>query len=72
MRVVRLALIYTGGLLVALGALWALQGLGIIAWPPQSAMLAQREWALYGGITAVIGFIIVRIGAARRGPGSKD
>ena len=63
---IRLALIFSGGLLMALGALWALQGLGIIAWPPQSAMLAQREWALYGGITAVIGFIIMRIGAAQR------
>lgn len=63
---IRLALIFSGGLLMALGALWALQGLGIIAWPLQSAMLAQREWALYGGITAVIGFIIMRIGAAQR------
>lgn len=55
---IRLALIFVGGLMIALGALWALQGLGIIQWPPQSAMLAQREWALYGGIAAAIGAVI--------------
>jgi len=67
--VARLALIFLGGLLMALGALWALQGLGIVAWPPQSAMLAQREWALYGSIAVMIGAIILwlasRIGQRR-------
>lgn len=55
---IRLALTLAGGLLMALGALWALQGLGIIQWPPQSAMLAQREWALYGAIAAGIGAVL--------------
>jgi hypothetical protein len=68
--VLRLALIFAGGLLVALGALWALQGLGIIAWPPDSAMLAQREWALYGGIAVMIGLVILRL-ASRIG-GRRD
>jgi len=54
---IRLALMLVGGLLLALGALWTLQGLGIINWPAQSAMLAQREWALYGGITAMTGLL---------------
>ncbi len=58
MRMLGLALIFVGGLLMALGALWALQGLGIIQWPPQSAILAQREWALYGGIAMLIGAVI--------------
>ncbi|MGY6551941.1 MAG: hypothetical protein ACXIT4_08600 [Erythrobacter sp.] len=43
---------------MALGALWALQGLGIVMWPEHSAMLAQREWAIYGGITAMIGAVM--------------
>jgi hypothetical protein len=60
---IRLALISVGGLLMALGALWALQGLGIVGWPAQSAMLAQREWALYGGITAMIGLLIGWMGS---------
>jgi len=67
--VARLALIFLGGLLMALGALWALQGLGIVAWPPHSAMLAQREWALYGSIAVMLGAIILwlasRIGQRR-------
>lgn len=53
--------------MLALGALWALQGLGIIAWPRGSVMLAQREWALYGAIAMVIGAVIVWIGR-RAGP----
>jgi hypothetical protein len=52
-------LIFLGGLLMALGALWALQGLGILGWPPQSPMIAQREWGLYGGIAVAIGALIV-------------
>jgi hypothetical protein len=55
----RLALIFVGGLMMALGVLWALQGLGILLWPAQSAMLAQREWALYGAIAAMIGAVVV-------------
>jgi hypothetical protein len=67
---IRLALTFVGGLLVALGALWALQGLGIILWPAGSAMIAQREWALYGGIAAMLGAAVLllasRIGRDRR------
>jgi hypothetical protein len=65
----RLALTFMGGLLVGLGALWVLQGLGIILWPADSAMIAQREWALYGGIAATLGAAILllasRIGRNR-------
>lgn len=66
----KLALTFLGGLLMALGALWALQGLGILPWPPDSPMLAQREWGLYGGLAILIGALIVwlasRIGQRRR------
>jgi hypothetical protein len=44
-----------GMFLLASGTIWALQGLGILNWPPQSFMLAQRQWALYGGVTAAVG-----------------
>lgn len=66
---IRLALILFGGTLAALGALWALQGLGVLLWPAESAMIAQREWALYGGIAIVFGLLIAwlasRIGRGR-------
>ena len=45
--------------LIVFGTLWALQGLGILMWPPQSFMLAQREWGLYGAITAGFGVVLL-------------
>jgi hypothetical protein len=61
----------SGTALIVLGAMWALQGLGILTWPAQSFMIAQREWALYGGVTALVGAAILWLGvrlAARRKP----
>ena len=48
-----------GGLLIAFGTIWALQGLGILNWPRESVMLAQREWAVYGALTAAAGAVMV-------------
>ena len=53
--------------LIAFGVMWSLQGLGILMWPPQSMMLAQREWGLYGAITAGIGVLLFAL-SARFGP----
>lgn len=44
-----------GGLMVFSGLFWALQGLGIIMWPPDSFMLADRTWTYYGLIWAALG-----------------
>ena len=48
-----------GGLLIAFGTIWALQGLGLLNWPRESVMLAQREWVLYGAVTAAVGAIAI-------------
>ncbi|MEL6738180.1 MAG: hypothetical protein AAFO28_04595, partial [Pseudomonadota bacterium] len=53
--------------LIVFGTLWALQGLGILMWPPQSFMLAQREWGLYGALTAGFGVVLLLV-SARLGP----
>ena len=53
--------------LIVFGSLWALQGLGIVMWPPQSFMLAQREWGLYGALTAGFGVVMLFV-SARFGP----
>ncbi|MEO0698411.1 MAG: hypothetical protein AAFY81_01690 [Pseudomonadota bacterium] len=53
--------------LIVFGTLWALQGLGILMWPPQSFMLAQREWGLYGALTAGFGVMLLFV-SARLGP----
>lgn len=58
----------TGAFLIAMGGIWALQGLGVLGWPPVSFMIAQRQWALYGAVTALIGAGILWWAArARRG-----
>ena len=56
-----------GGTLIALGTMWALQGLGLLSWPAESFMLARREWALYGVITAAIGMLILWRSRSRAG-----
>lgn len=65
MRALRLLAQILGVALVLSGGLWALQGLGIVMWPAESFMLAERQWALYGLITAVIGVLLFRWGSRR-------
>ncbi|BBC73028.1 conserved hypothetical protein [Altererythrobacter sp. B11] len=48
-----------GILLFAAGLLWTLQGLGIVMWPQESFMLADRSWAVRGAITAAIGLVLI-------------
>lgn len=48
------------------GGLWALQGLGLVMWPAESFMLAERQWALYGTITFLIGAFLFWRGTRRR------
>ena len=55
--------------LIVFGILWSLQGLGILMWPPQSFMLAQREWGLYGAIVAGLGALLLVV-SGRVGPRS--
>ena len=49
--------------LIVFGVMWSLQGLGVLMWPPQSFMLAQREWGLYGAIVAGFGVLILLLSA---------
>jgi hypothetical protein len=50
-----------GALLVFFGVIWILQGINIL---PGSFMTGQIKWAVYGGIAAAIGVVILV--AARR------
>lgn len=63
---VRRLLLVAGVLLILAGGLWALQGLGLVMWPAESFMLADRSWALYGGLTVLAGLALVWL--ARRRP----
>lgn len=51
-----------GVLLVAVGALWSLQGAGIAA---GSAMSGQKQWLVIGVIVGVVGVVLLVSGLAR-------
>jgi hypothetical protein len=51
-NLLRLVYMALAALMVFSGLFWALQGLGIIMWPADSFMLADRAWVLYGLIWA--------------------
>ncbi|MFN3863063.1 MAG: hypothetical protein ACK4RT_02155 [Erythrobacter sp.] len=48
--------------LLVIGTLWALQGFGVVRWPPESFMLDRRDWALYGAATAAMGAALLGVG----------
>ncbi len=55
----RNALTLLGILLVLAGALWALQGAGLVMWPASSFMLQQQSWVSYGIVTALVGAALI-------------
>lgn len=52
-------LVLAGILAILIGLLWVAQGLDLLNWPPQSFMIADREWALRGALLAGVGAILV-------------
>ncbi|HKR91135.1 hypothetical protein [Novosphingobium sp.] len=67
MLFLRILAFIVGLLAIAMGLLWVGQGTGVVMWPAESFMLADRAWAVRGAILAVVGGIIVWL--ARRGNG---
>jgi hypothetical protein len=66
MRVLKLIAQVLGVAMVLAGGLWTLQGLGIVMWPADSFMLADKSWAVNGAITVVIGALLFWWGSRRR------
>ncbi len=56
-----------GALLVIAGTVFALQGFGVVG---GSAMSGSGFWAAAGPVIAVIGLILLMVGARRRHAGS--
>lgn len=52
-----------GGLLILVGAIWFLQGIGVL---PGSFMTGQTRWAVYGAMAFGAGVVLVVF--ARRKP----
>jgi hypothetical protein len=51
-----------GAVLVFIGSVWFLQGINVL---PGSFMTGQMKWAVYGGIAAVAGVVLL-VAANRR------
>lgn len=51
----RFTLMVFGMAFMLSGGLWVLQGLGLVKWPGDSFMLAAPSWAIYGGLTFLLG-----------------
>jgi hypothetical protein len=61
--------IILGIVLVALGALWTLQGLDVIK---SGAMAGNTFWAVVGPIVALVGVVLVVTGARSRKAKAQD
>jgi hypothetical protein len=58
-------LLVIGIILVLMGAVWALQGLNVFT---QGAMAGHLKWTAIGGALAVVGVVLILLGAFRRSP----
>jgi hypothetical protein len=63
MRIVAYVL---GVLLILAGAVWFLQGLGLL---PGSFMTGQPKWAVIGGIAVLVGVALLVVARQRGGAG---
>lgn len=61
----RWVLIIVGIIGLLLGAVWTLQGLDVIGGSPMSG---NSMWAIIGPIVAVVGILLLLVGARRRSP----
>jgi hypothetical protein len=61
----RWVLIIVGIIGLLLGAVWTLQGLDILGGSPMSG---NSMWAIIGPIVAVVGILLLLVGARRRSP----
>jgi len=56
---VRYVLLILGGLMILVGAVWSLQGIGVL---PGSLMTGQAFWAIMGAVLLAVGVLLVLAG----------
>jgi hypothetical protein len=61
----RTILTIAGILLLGFGALFLLQGLGVIRWPAESFMIDSRTWIFRGAVIAAIGATLILLAQFR-------
>jgi len=66
MKILRPVLVVVGILAVLMGLLWIGQGTGLVMWPRESFMLAERQWAVNGAVLAGVGAVLLWL-SRRRG-----
>jgi len=59
----KIALNILGVLMILIGGIWVLQGINVL---PGSFMTGQMQWAVRGGLVAVIGLVLVIVVNRRR------
>jgi len=65
MKFLRIAAVILDVLAILMGLLWLGQGTGLIMWPADSFMLADRTWARNGVLLAAAGAIVVWLARRR-------
>jgi len=58
MPIMRTTLLAVGLFFALAGAIWALQGAGIIRYPPESFMIDQTPWIWRGALVSVAGLAV--------------
>jgi len=48
-----------GIILILAGLVWIGQGSGYFPYPAESFMISQTQWVYYGGVTAVVGLVLI-------------
>ena len=61
----RVALNVIGVVLMLVGVVWFLQGVNVL---PGSFMTGQTQWAIYGGVTFLVGAVAFYLGRRMRRP----
>ncbi len=61
----KIILTIIGVLLILVGGVWILQGINVL---PGSFMTGQIRWAIYGGIAAILGIILIVSVNKRKAP----
>lgn len=61
----KIILTVIGSILILLGGIWILQGINVL---PGSFMTGQIRWAIYGGIAAIVGIVVIVLANKRKVP----
>jgi hypothetical protein len=55
----RIGLLIAGSALILVGAVWIGQGTGYFPYPASSFMIDDSRWAYSGGVTLVLGLLLL-------------